>query len=219
VKSDTFTLITARRRAVADVLESLGPDEWRCPSLCAGWRIAEAAAHLTMPFRVSNPRFFLSVPGSGGSIDKVMDKCAKAHLGESPAQLIGFLRDGAESHFVPPTFPTEASLNEIVVHGFDVAIATGRHVEVPEEAPRLVLDYLVSPQAGTVDTKRGLAQGLRVVSTDSQWSRGTGPEVRGTNFGLITLLARRSIGFEHVSGEGSDLLRRHLALGEGLFAT
>ncbi|HEY5121713.1 MAG TPA: maleylpyruvate isomerase family mycothiol-dependent enzyme [Acidimicrobiales bacterium] len=211
--TDTFALISAQRRAVADVLESLSPDEWRSASLCKGWRIQEMAAHLTMPFRVSNLRFFLGVLGSGGSIAKVMDKYAKVHSGEPPAQLVGFLRDGAESHFVPPTFPTVASLNEIVVHGFDVAIPTGRHVEVPEEVSRLVLDYLVSPKAGTVHTKRGLANGVRLVSTDSEWSWGTGPEVRGTNFGLIMLLARRPIGFEHVSGEGVDLIRRHLALG------
>jgi uncharacterized protein (TIGR03083 family) len=211
--TDTFALIADQRRAVADVLDSLSPDEWRSPSLCEGWRIQEMAAHLTMPFRVSNPRFFLAVLGSGGSIAKVMDKYAKAHSGEPPARLIAFLRDGAESHFVAPTFPTVASLNEIVVHGFDVAIPTGRHVEVPEEVSRLVLDYLVSPKAGTVHTKRGLANGVRLVSTDSEWSWGTGPEARGTNFGLIMLLARRPIGFEHVSGEGVDLIRRHLALG------
>ena len=171
------------------------------------------AAHLTMPFRVSNPKFLLGVLGSGGSIAKVMDKFAKAHADEPPAQLIAFLREGADSHFVPPTFPAVASLNEIVVHGFDAAIPTGRHVEVPEEASRLVLTYLVSPKAGVVHTKRGLAQGVRLVSTDSEWSWGSGPEVRGTNFGLIMLLARRPVGFEHVSGEGVELIRRHLALG------
>ena len=171
------------------------------------------AAHLTMPFRVGNPRFFLGVLGAGGSIAKVMDKFARAHSNESPAQLIGFLRDGADSHFVPPTFPDVASLNEIVVHGFDISIPTGRHVEVPEEVSRLVLDYLVSPKAGTVHTTRGLAKGVRLVSTDSEWTWGTGPEVRGTNFGLIMLLARRPIGFEHVSGDGVHLIRRHLAVG------
>lgn len=211
--TDTFALIATQRRAVADVLESLDPHEWSSPSLCEGWRIQEVAAHLTMPFRVSNSRFVLDVLVSGGNIAKVMDKYAKAHASESPAQLIAFLRDGAESRFVPPTFPTASSLNEIVVHGFDISIPTGRHVEVPEEVSRLVLDYLVSPKAGTVHTKRGLAQGVRLVSTDCEWSWGAGPEVRGTNFGLLMLLARRPIGFEHVSGDGVELIRRHLALG------
>jgi uncharacterized protein (TIGR03083 family) len=210
--TDTFTLIAQQRLAVADVLETLRGDEWSSPSLCEGWRIQEAAAHLTMPFRVSNPRFFLGVVGAGGNVAKVMDRFAKGHSSEPAEQLIACLRDNAGSHFVPPTFPDVASLNEIVVHGFDVAIPTGRHVEVPEEVSRLVLDYLVSPKAGTVHTKRRLANGVHLVSTDSSWSWGSGPEVRGTNFGLIMVLARRPIGFDHVSGEGVDLIRRHLAV-------
>ena len=211
--TDTFELIAQQRRAVADVLETLTPEEWGSPSLCEGWRIQEMAAHLTMPFRVGNPQFFLSVIGAGGSIPKVMNKFAQAHSSEPPSQLIAYLRDNADSHFVPPTFPAVASLNEIVVHGFDVSIPTGRHVEVPEEVSRLVLDYLVSPKVGYVHSTRGLANGVHLASTDSSWSWGTGPEVRGTNFGLIMLLARRPIGFEHVSGDGVDLVRRHLAVG------
>jgi len=211
--TDTFALIARQRRSVADVLETLTGDEWSSPSLCEGWRIQEMAAHLTMPFRVGNPRFFLGVIGAGGSIAKVMDKFAKGHSGEPPEQLITCLRDNAQSHFVPPTFPAVASLNEIVVHGFDISIPTSRHVEVPEEASRLVLDYLVSPKVGTVHSKRGLASGVQLVSADSSWSWGSGPEVRGTNFGLIMLLARRPIGFDHVSGEGVDLIRRHLSVG------
>src|ERR1019366_3189785 len=210
--TDTFTLIAQQRRAVADVLETLTGDEWGSPSLCGGWRIQEMAAHLTMPFRVSNPRFFLGVVGAGGNIAKVMDKFAKGHSSEPPEQLIACLRDNAGSHFVPPTFPVVASLNEIVVHGFYVAIPTDRHVEVPEEVSRLVLDYLVSPKAGTGHTKRGLTNGVQLVSTDSSWSWGSGPEVHGTNFGLIMVLARRPIGFDHVSGEGVDIIRRHLAV-------
>ena len=211
--TDTFELIAQQRRAVANVLDSLSAEEWGSPSLCEGWRVQELAAHLTMPFRVGNPRFFLSVIGAGGSIAKVMDRFAKVHSGEPSEQLIAYLRDNAQSHFVPPTFPAVASLNEIVVHGFDVSIPTGRHVEVPEEVSRLVLDYLVSPKVGYVHSQRGLASGVRLASSDSTWSWGAGPEVRGTNFGLIMLLARRSIGFDHVTGEGVDLIRRHLALG------
>lgn len=209
--TDTFALIATQRRAVADLLESLTPEEWCLPSLCEGWRIQDLAAHLTMPFRVSNPEFFLSVLRRG-SIAKVMDIYAKAHSGEPPAQLITYLRDAAESHFVPPTFPTAASLNEIVVHGFDVSVPTGRHVEVPEMTSRVVLEYLVSPRAGTVHTKRGLSRGVRLVSTDAEWSWGEGQEVRGSNFGLLMLLARRPVALDHVSGEGVGLMRQRLNL-------
>ena len=211
--TDTFDLIAVQRRAVADVLDSLSAEEWLTPSLCEGWRVQEMAAHLSMPFRVGNGRFLLKVLGAGGNIARVMDDFARAHANEAPATLVSYLRDNAESHFVAPTYTPVASLVEIVVHGFDIALPTRRHVEVPEEATRAILDYLVSSKAGTVFTKRGLAAGVRLVSTDSEWSWGEGPEVRASNFGLIEVLARRPLGLEHVEGEGVELLRRHLGVG------
>ncbi len=209
--TDTFELIATQRRAVADVLASLRLEEWEVASLCEGWRVAELAAHLTMPFRVSNREFFLAVLAARGSIATVMDDYAREHAHEPSAQLVAHLRDGSTSRFVPPTFPDVASLHEIVVHGFDLSIPTRRHVEVPDEVARHVLDYLVSTRPGFVHTRRGLARGVRLISTDSEWSWGSGPEVRGTNFGLIMLLARRPLGFEHVSGEGVGIIAQRLA--------
>jgi uncharacterized protein (TIGR03083 family) len=209
--SDTFDLIATQRHAVADALASLDEDEWDRPSLCAGWRVRELAAHLTMPFRVGRVRFGAAVVGAGGNVASVMDRFARSHADEPTSSLVAVLRDHADSHFVAPTLTPVASLTEIVVHGFDAAIPTGRHVEVPEVASRPVLDYLVSKSPGSVFTTRGLARGVRLVSTDSEWSWGVGPEVWGTNFGLIMLLARRPLGVDEVSGPGVDIVRRHLA--------
>lgn len=208
--ADTFALIAQQRREVATALDTLSDDEWNAPSLCEGWRVRELVAHLTMPFRVGKPHFLLSVIAEGGSIAKVMDKYARQHAGEPPAQLIAYVRDNAESRVVPPTSSPVASLTEIVIHGFDMSIPTHRHVEVPEDVSRPVLDYLVSSRVGFVHTKRGLASEVRLVSTDSTWSWGSGPQVSGSNFGLMMMLARRPVGFEYVSGEGVDLVRWRL---------
>ena len=40
--------IDAERASLADLLDSLGEQEWEVPSLCAGWRIRDVAAHLTL---------------------------------------------------------------------------------------------------------------------------------------------------------------------------
>jgi hypothetical protein len=153
----------------------------------------------------------LSVVGAGGNITKVMNSFVRTHSSEPADELIGYLRNNAGSHFVPPFLTPAAPLTEIVVHGFDISIPTGRHVEVPEETSRLILEYLVSSTPASVYTKRGAANGVRLVSTDSSWSWGEGSVVSGTNFGLIMLLARRPVGFDHVSGDGVDVFRRHLA--------
>src|SRR5690349_9263553 len=36
------------RRDLADLLETLTPRQWETPSLCAGWRVRDVAAHVAM---------------------------------------------------------------------------------------------------------------------------------------------------------------------------
>ena len=210
--TDYFPLIATQRRAVADILESLSLDEWQTPSLCGDWRVAELAAHLTMPFRLSTGRFLVKMVGAGGNFNKVNDQFARTHASEPPSQLITWLRDNAESHFVAPLQPPVASLVEIVVHGFDLSVPTGRHLELPEVASVPVLDHLVTSKAAGVFAKKGLAAGVRLVSRDSSWSWGQGPEVRGTNFALIETLAGRHAGLEQLEGEGVATVRQRLGV-------
>ncbi len=35
-----------QRHELAELLESLSDDQWDAPSLCAGWRVVDVAAHL-----------------------------------------------------------------------------------------------------------------------------------------------------------------------------
>ena len=46
--TDLMPTVTAERRAFGDVLEGLTEAEWNAPSLCAGWRVRDVAAHLTL---------------------------------------------------------------------------------------------------------------------------------------------------------------------------
>ena len=45
--------VEAERRALADVLDTLTPEEWRSPSLCAGWTVQDVVAHMTLTSRLS----------------------------------------------------------------------------------------------------------------------------------------------------------------------
>src|SRR3712207_5978178 len=49
--------IEAERREIADMLGDLRPEQWAGPTLCGGWRVREVVAHITMPFRMTVPRF------------------------------------------------------------------------------------------------------------------------------------------------------------------
>lgn len=53
--TDCMGLATEERRDLADLLDSLTPEQWATPSLCAGWSVRDVVAHI------------LSYEGSGGS--------------------------------------------------------------------------------------------------------------------------------------------------------
>ena len=44
----SWELIAAERRALADLLDGLTPEQWEAPSLCAGWRVRDVAAHVAL---------------------------------------------------------------------------------------------------------------------------------------------------------------------------
>ena len=46
-------MIAAQRAELAEVLAGLPAPSWDEPTLCAGWRVREVVAHITMPFRFS----------------------------------------------------------------------------------------------------------------------------------------------------------------------
>lgn len=94
-----------------------------------------------------------------------------------------------------------------MIHAFATSIPTDRHVEVLEGVSRPVQDYVVSSRVGFGHVKRSPASAVRLVSTDSSRSRGSGPQVRGTYFGPMLMLARRAVRSENVTGEGVDLVR------------
>ena len=47
-RDEVWRAIDGERVSLADLLDSLGDQEWETPSLCAGWRVRDVAAHLTM---------------------------------------------------------------------------------------------------------------------------------------------------------------------------
>ena len=49
------TAIAAERTELAAMLDDLSPAQWDAPSLCAGWRVREVAAHMSMGFRYRLP--------------------------------------------------------------------------------------------------------------------------------------------------------------------
>jgi hypothetical protein len=70
--------IRAERERLAGLLAGLSAEQWSAPSLCAGWRVREAAAHITMPFRTEPLGYMAGLVRAGFSFHRYADRDARS---------------------------------------------------------------------------------------------------------------------------------------------
>lgn len=194
--------IAAERRELADVLTGLPEHAWDAPSLCAGWRVREVVAHMTMPFRYSAARFGLEMARSGGNFTAMSDRVAKKDAAAMPAaELTAALRDNAEHPWQPPGGAPQAPLTHDVIHGLDFTVPLGLGRKVPADRLRIVLDAVTSPQAlkhFSVDLTA-----IRLVADDLDWSFGEGEPIEGPAEKLLLAIAGRRLPHGALRGAAS----------------
>jgi len=193
-------LISAHRRALADALDSLRPEQWRGESLCEGWTPAHVLAHQTMPFRISGEEFMAGLQRCGGDFTTFSDEVAARDSTLPPADLVGALRDNADTPWSPPGGGLAGALSHDVIHGLDMCWPLGIEYDIPSRALTFVLDSLTSQ--GSHSLFGFPLQGIKVAATDLGWSAGAGPELAGSGRDLLPLLAGRRIPRERFTGDG-----------------
>ncbi len=65
LRAETF----AERRRLAGLLAELTPAQWAASSLCAGWRVREVVAHITLAYRHSGVRVIAGIIAAGGNFN------------------------------------------------------------------------------------------------------------------------------------------------------
>ncbi|AKU18462.1 maleylpyruvate isomerase family mycothiol-dependent enzyme [Luteipulveratus mongoliensis] len=164
----------AERRRLADLLADLTTDQWAADSLCAGWRVREVVAHMTMPFRAGRLSFVGGLVRAGFNFNRYADRAARADTARlSDRELLASLQDNVEHGWRPPGGGAAGALSHDVIHGLDITEALGLPA-VPPERIALVLAS-AGPKAlayfGTDLTGRTLR------ATDADITLGEGPEV------------------------------------------
>src|SRR5215472_4388590 len=195
-------VISAHRRALADALDGLTPEQWRGESLCAGWSPAHVLAHQTMPFRISAEEFMAGLQNCGGDFTAFSDQVAARDSKLPPADMIGALRDNADTPWSPPGGGLPGALSHDVIHGLDICWPQGIEYEIPSRALTLVLDSLTSQRSQSL-FGFPLA-GIKVTATDVDWSAGAGAELAGSSRDLVPLLAGRQIPRDRFGGAGAS---------------
>jgi uncharacterized protein (TIGR03083 family) len=183
--------VAAERRDLAEVLSGLPAQAWDTQTLCAGWRVREVVAHMTMPFRYSTARFVAELVRSRGKFHQMADRCARRDGQVGVDELVSALRDNATYSWKPPGGGFEGALTHDVIHGLDFMVPLGIGRRVPEDRLRIVLRSITGPKALKhfgVDLS-----GVELHADDIDWSFGAGTTVSGAAQDLALLVCGRTL--------------------------
>ncbi|VVJ24120.1 Uncharacterised protein [Amycolatopsis camponoti] len=194
-------LIAAERRELAAVLGELAPADWGSATLCAGWRVPEVVAHMTMPFRFTTGRFVREMVKSAGRFNRMADRVARREAAElSREALVASLRDNADHPWQPPGGGPQGALSHDVIHGLDITTALGLDRRVPPERLEVVLGGVKAKQVKYFGTD---LTGVCLRADDLDWSYGTGTPLTGLAQDLLLVLCNRRLPAGRLRGEPS----------------
>ena len=195
---ELMTTIHDGRRAFGDLLAGLPAADWETPSLCAGWRVREVVAHMTMPLRYSAPRFLGEMLRSRGNFGRMADRVARRDAQAPVNALLAAWRAGQESRWKPPGGGLPGALTHDVVHGLDITVPLGIEHPVGEAALRVVLDHATAPSS--LEHFGHDLTGTRLEADDLDWAFGDGEPLRGTARHLLLVLMDRRLPAGVLSG-------------------
>jgi uncharacterized protein (TIGR03083 family) len=186
----SWRVIAEQRRGLADLLEGLTAEQWQAPSLCAGWRVRDVAAHVAMaPQPPGLGSMLTETVRARGSFDRLNHDLAVRHASRPGDRIVAELREHADSRRLPAVTSYRNIVPDILVHGQDIALALGLHHPVP--IPAAVAGATRVWSMGWPFWARRRLPGMRLVATDTDWTAGTGTEVRGPIDALLLLLTGR----------------------------
>lgn len=177
------------RRALADLLTGLPPEGWDAPTLCAGWRVREVVAHITMAYRYSLPQVVAGMVRARGSFNRMADRAARRDAAElTPEQLTASAAGNIEHPWKPPGGGLVGALSHDTIHGLDITEGLGTGRTVPIERVAMVLRDTRPSQLRYFGVDLA---GVRLVASDLDWSLGTGSEVSGRAQDLLLVICGR----------------------------
>jgi len=201
--TDIWPTIHEERRALADELSRAGADEWRAPSLCAGWTVHDVLAHLLSAAKMTPPRFFSRFAAARFNFDAYVDREIRRERFDEPAATLAAFRRVSSRTSAPPG-PKDTWLGEAFVHGEDIRRPLGIARTYPLPDVIRVLRFYANSNA-IIGGKRRVA-GLTLRATDIDFSMGDGPVVEGPAVDLMLAATGRTQSLAALSGPGVAIL-------------
>lgn len=203
-RDQVWQVIDRERLSLADLFDDLSPPEWETPSLCAGWRVRDVAAHLTLSQMGLFPAM-VSAVRARGNFNRMVHDTAVRQAGLPVSEYAPRLRAMAGSRKKAPGVSDLEPLIDVLVHGQDIAIPLGRNRPMPTGAAMAAADR-VWPDLFPFRARRRLG-GLRLRATDCAWTAGDGVLVEGPIAAILLLLTGRDAALAQLSGPGTARVR------------
>ena len=204
---ETWAKIHAERARVADMLEGLSADQWLQSSLCGGWSIKLAAAHIMKSGEQTMPSFFLGMVKNGFRFNVMIDRDAHRLGSLSASEIIRRIRARTSTTNRPPA-PVVAMLGEVVVHGADIRFALDI-TDDTDAGAKLECLSTFARSTFPVPSKRTI-EGLRLEATDADWTHGSGALVSGSMQALLLAMTGRKQAIGSLHGDGVALLAQRI---------
>jgi uncharacterized protein (TIGR03083 family) len=208
---DTWEMVDAERTDLADLTDSLTPEQWDAPTLCTAWKVRDVVAHVTEGATLTTGKTIAVVAKYGFRINKMLnDEAIKR--GAAPIEALrSDWRATVGVQRTPPGVKPAGLLADEVIHQQDIRRALGAPRQIPEDRLRVVLDETAKTSASFLPAKKRI-NGLHLRATDLDWEAGTadGPEVAGPGEALLMAMAGRPAALDDLSGPGVDALRARI---------
>lgn len=200
---DLTSLARDERADLVAFLETLAPEQWNAPTLCAGWRVRDLVAHVVSYDAPGAADLLRRFAKGRCTVDGANAAGVAEFAGRTPDELLALLREHLRPQGVIAAFGGGTALTGGVIHHQDIRRPLGAPRGVPAE--RLVPALRGALRSPLIRGSRR-ARGLRLVATDLDWTRGSGPEVRGPGEALLMAVAGRRGAVEELEGPGRQRL-------------
>jgi uncharacterized protein (TIGR03083 family) len=198
--ADVWQTTVRLRRRFAERIESLDETAWGAMSWCNGWLVRDVLAHLVQNAERTYKTLILDLVRGGFGPDRAMRKAAKRLRDVPVPDLAERLRWAADRQFHLPESTESMGLADVLVHSADAFRPVGLDVDSAPADAGPALDALW--KSGRVVVHAIPQRNRCLAATDLDWSRGSGPEIRGRALDLLLLVANRRQVLPNLEGPG-----------------
>lgn len=148
--ADVIDALEAALATTGTLVAGIAPTRWSAPTPCPGWNVRDLTNHLVGGLRLFTAQLTGTDAGREHEDDWLGDSPAAAYTAAAGAVLAAWRSPGAMTRTlsislgdVPAPLGAVIELTEVVVHGLDLAVATGQEHRVDARQSTALHDLML----------------------------------------------------------------------------